>query len=568
MEHLHGLRDHLLSYIPTSAPDVGALIPNFLDANGNPRYGLIAATAGLATGATYFLLRASFTNRSTYPHHLMQQDQQPSPTQTQQSLDGTAAATAAAAIAAATTAAPPSPLPPLLPPPLPTHEPPTTTTTMTRTGPPAGPILLVMIVSVALVVSLSNTLSSDGEASNLRALFFWTWANQFPLFLPLFYAALGLVLHQRLFAQDARALADSNFDHQTTPPLQIVDASNAEALLKRAAPMPRSSPPGNVKEASKQQDDGDNNNDENNDTNNDTNNDENNENVILYRGETKGEGEAQQSLLESPSRPSRAASSKSQLLEGICGDLDLAWKESEEGTLDKKEVQNQVLSALEQFDSKPIGLLWRAARAESNIASWDPNISEEDKKNHVKHGLEYAEKCLNLLQEVKAHSTTITNHEKSQCHKFMAICLGQKTQFLSNPKEKLNLATEIKNSIDKGIQYNDNDPMLWYMSGSWKYNIADLSYAIRYGASWVTGVFLEAEFHEALNDFQKATLIDASFYSDNYFMTARTMLKLNSENNYDPNEIKAVIQHGLDMTEYNPSTQELQQKAKSLLDKC
>ena len=147
---------------------------------------------------------------------------------------------------------------------------------------------------------------------------------------------------------------------------------------------------------------------------------------------------------------------------------------------------------------------------------------------------------------------------------WQAICLGQKTQFLSNPKDKLVLASEIKEHIDKGIQFNANDPMLWYMRGSWYYNIADISYTIRYGASWLTGVILKADFKDALNDFKQAASIDESFYADNYFMQARTMQKLLND---DIVSIKLLLQKGIDMTCINPSTKNLQQKAKSLLEK-
>ena len=52
----------VVGFAPSTA-DLTALIPNFRDTNGEPRYGLIAVTAGLATGATYFVLRSSFSNR-------------------------------------------------------------------------------------------------------------------------------------------------------------------------------------------------------------------------------------------------------------------------------------------------------------------------------------------------------------------------------------------------------------------------------------------------------------------------------------------------------------------------
>jgi len=239
--------------------------------------------------------------------------------------------------------------------------------------------------------------------------------------------------------------------------------------------------------------------------------------------------------------------------------LDQAWEESESGVLDKKQVLNQVMNVLNQ---KPncIGLLWRASRGESNIAAWDPKIAEESKRNHVKHGLQYAEKA---LAECEAKAPTVSTIDHAACHKFVAICLGQKTQFLSNPKDQLNLASDIASHISKGIALNPNDPMLHYMQGQWQYNIADISYSIRYAASWVTGTLLEATFEDALKNFEQATRVGNQFYCDNEFMTARTMLKLNNGNSND--QICDLLTTGIAMTPANPSSKVLQEKAQKLL---
>ena len=63
------------SYIPTSA-DIAALIPNFRDESGEPRYGLIAVTTGLAAGVSYYVLRSAYSSRDSYPRHLLPNDQQ------------------------------------------------------------------------------------------------------------------------------------------------------------------------------------------------------------------------------------------------------------------------------------------------------------------------------------------------------------------------------------------------------------------------------------------------------------------------------------------------------------
>jgi tetratricopeptide (TPR) repeat protein len=235
-------------------------------------------------------------------------------------------------------------------------------------------------------------------------------------------------------------------------------------------------------------------------------------------------------------------------------------------------VLNQVVGAIAKHrgDDTPVGLLWRASRAESNVAAWDPDIDTDVKSRHVQHALNYAEKAVDQLggerkeeEEGGSGATAITDVDRSASHKFLAIGLGQKTQFMSNPKDQLNLASDILVHIEKALQYNANDPMLWYMRGQWKFNIAAIPYAVRYGASWVTGTLLAATFEEALSDFQEAMRVDEYFYCDNFFMAARTLLKIGKQKE----ESKFFLSKGIAMQDANPSTKLLQEKAKKLLEK-
>ena len=146
-----------------------------------------------------------------------------------------------------------------------------------------------------------------------------------------------------------------------------------------------------------------------------------------FVGESKGE--TKNELPDSPSR-SRCGTMvvnriSSMDLNDVYTDLDKAWVESEKGNLDKKQVLNQVLTALESEKMAPLGLLWRASRAESNIAAWDPNIALEAKQIHVKHALEYAQKALNEMDTTaQATTSTVSNSDLSATHKFMVgfIC--------------------------------------------------------------------------------------------------------------------------------------------------
>ena len=426
------------SYIP-SAPDVAAVIPNFLTEDGNPRYGLIAVTTGLVTGASYFILRASFTNRQ-YPLHLLNRNPNTNTDQPQSTdqtitpttpIDTTTTITNTPQATSNTTMTTSINSTPTISIDTPTS---TDTVTTTRTGPSIGPVLLLIVVSVALVLSINSAIE-DQNIPNINGLHFWTWASQFPLFLPLFYTAVGLIFHQHFFAPTLENdETDMNMNmnmNATTPPFEIIDASNAAGLIKTAAPLPSSSPPPpppsrrtNITEASKQQDIDD-------ETNNNNNNTTNmNTNTNAFRGESKGE--TKNELPDSPSRSRRGTMGvnrrSSMDINDVYTDLDEAWIESEKGNLDKKQVLNQVLTALEQQKCSPIGLLWRASRAESNIAAWDPNIAIEAKQIHVKHALEYAQKALNEMDTTPGTAqttmSTVSNSDLSATHKFMVgfIC--------------------------------------------------------------------------------------------------------------------------------------------------
>ena len=194
MEYLKQALTTVTSYLPTSA-DVAAFVPSFRDESGEPRYGLIAATAGIAAGMSYYVVRSTLSRRDSYPHHLLPdyRDRPPSAVDTTTAAidttsdtddadDATATSPTATSLSTTTTA-----------------EPTTLTTVNSIHTRPTGPMLLILVVSVALAVSLGHLRSSGDDQDTLfQALHFWNWASHFPLFLPLFYTALGLILHQHL----------------------------------------------------------------------------------------------------------------------------------------------------------------------------------------------------------------------------------------------------------------------------------------------------------------------------------------------------------------------------------
>ena len=535
---------------------------SFTAADGSPRYGLIALTAGVAAGAGYFALRSSFGGNNNYPYHLIA------------GADSGSRA-AASGVAAEVSALSAQEEQPSVQPSAPSmsRQPQTPNPPAALSSSAIGPSMLsslndsggggnsnqlTMTASMLLIVLISVALAVSIRQRGLGgALFFWTWYESFPLFLPLIFTAVGLGLSQHVQCQ-LRTPLPKQKQH---PPVKYIAPNRVEKLpysggeSKTDMPEATFTPEGESK------------------------------NVLYSGGESKHDtGEvvahANRSNVEDSDSngDSDDNNTASKDRHDVFASLDEMWGKSEAGTLPKTELLHAVIAELEQASSLggdrsafiSAGYLWRAARALSNLASWDPTLDLEQKKKYVVRGLDFAKRAVE-------QATSNNNTDNSGCGpsalmcranaiKFLAILQGQSTAFLGT-KEGMVLADEIRKNMEKALALNPLDPMLHYMLAVWKYNVAEVPYGIRYGASWVSGVLLEADFESALVDIMKALELGGpEFYIDIHVMHAKLQMKIGGGKTKEL--AVASLEKACSLIVVSPSDKQIKGKAKRLLWKA
>jgi hypothetical protein len=373
-----------------------------------------------------------------------------------------------------------------------------------------------MIVLVLISVSLATSLHKNGISRGIR---FWQWYDSFPLFLPLFFTAAGIALHQLGVPQQQQQP-----QRKLHPP---VKAKNISPKQEKYAAYSG----GESKNSSGE--------------------------TIVYADESKGgDGSAD------------SGTNTSLQEEDAFAALDAMWQESEAGGITKTELLHAVIAEIEQTSagegvpaSTSAEHLWRAARALSNLASWEPTLDPEEKKNYVVRGLDFAKRA-----EMQATKNSASLLCQANATKFLAILQGQSTAFLGT-KEGMVLAEEIRKNMEKALKLNPLDPMLHYMLAVWKYNVAEVPYGIRYAASWVSGVLLEADFESALVDVEKALELGGSdFYIDIHVMYARLQMKIGGKGS--KTLAVASLEKACSLKVVSPSDKQIKGKAERLLWKA
>ncbi len=503
----------LVEYIPPM-PSMSSLVPSFHNESGEVRYGLVAVTAGVSAGAAYFLLRSTFSSDARYPYHLIG-DQQTGESDDGDGGGGVAAQAAGVAAGDASIQEVEEEEEEVEEEEDPEEDTHTRDGSLTHRGQPfpaAGLVLAVSLLAIALALSTVT--------NGWQGVYFWEWPEQYPLFLPLFYTALGLLLSQRL-------VGGHGSDPRRVTPIVSAEEVGIGYVVEKCS-------------------------------------------IEADAGQAHKEGDTPASNVAAPAGESKATDpvqggeSKNADAAGAgSAALDALWERSERGDATKAALLNAAMQALHDAGNRPtVGLLWRVSRAHSNLASWDPSIDDAQEKNHVEQGFELVQQAVDLAT---SGDVRVADADVAAAHKFYSILLGQRTKFLPT-KEGAALAPKIREHVERALSLDPEDPMLWYILGQWKYSIADLSYAIRYAASWLTGgPVLESTFEDALADFERAHAIAPSFYIDNLVMTARTLLKMGG----DTRKARAVslLTTALAMDVVSPADQGIKRKAQRLSQK-
>lgn len=528
MSMLSSINNHLpsLSSVASMLPTV-----SFTNADGSPRYGLIALTTGVAAGSGYFLLRSIFAGNTRYPYHLIA------------GADGTSIDADVNRNAFSTTNSEGESSPRQQRQHQNTGEAVIEGVGGSDTGPrqlqvsqthpnasfsiniQKSPLIVVALFIILVLISVALGLSVHDNG--VSGIFFWEWFNRFPLFLPLFFTALGISGSELI-----RHAKNPPANHKT-PTLKSEDCSPKSEQYNSLSASKDSF------EAAKS--DGD--------SGGEFKSNTGDSDRVEFANESKGS----EDMVSAKGGSDSFAS------------IDELWQKSEKGEVTKMELLNAVMSELQNTQSCADSTLiaeisWRAARAMSNLASWDPYLDKKEKKKYIDRGLELAQQSVHHASSGSSQSSATC---QANAYKFLSILQGQSTAFLGT-KEGMVLADEIRKNMETALNKNPSDAMLHYMLATWKFNVAGVPYAIRYGASWISGVLLEADFESALADIQKALEIGGcNFYIDIHMLHAKLLLKIGGAKSMEM--AKQSLEKASTMKVISPSDKQIKLKAERLL---
>jgi tetratricopeptide (TPR) repeat protein len=157
-------------------------------------------------------------------------------------------------------------------------------------------------------------------------------------------------------------------------------------------------------------------------------------------------------------------------------------------------------------------VLWRVARCEYQIAK----KSEKDKNKYaqlINEAYEHVKKSLEL------------DDKNGLAHKWAAILLDA-TSTLKGTKERVLQILNVRNHMEKAIEYAPTDPTSYYLLGEWHFGCYQVSWWERKLANIAFGKLPDADMEVALNMFEKAEEVEKDFYSKNKLMLAKTLLEL------------------------------------------
>lgn len=154
-------------------------------------------------------------------------------------------------------------------------------------------------------------------------------------------------------------------------------------------------------------------------------------------------------------------------------------------------------------------VLWRLARCEFQLSKKD-----DKKKNElVTSAYEHVKKSLEL------------DDKNGLAHKWAAILLDA-VSTIKGTKERVLQVLNVKNHMEKAIEYAPTDATSYYLLGEWHFSCYQVSWWERKIASVAFGKLPDADMEEALRLFEKAEEIEQDFYSKNKLMLAKTLLEL------------------------------------------
>jgi len=150
----------------------------------------------------------------------------------------------------------------------------------------------------------------------------------------------------------------------------------------------------------------------------------------------------------------------------------------------------RLMQDYERLFDDSVEFLWRFAR--SHISVYDLRDTNEDKHQLVATAVKACEQALSLDLE-----------ESFNVYKWLAISLGQLTNFLST-KKKIETGYLVKKYIDKAIELNYNDATMHYIKGRWCYGVSQLTWIERKLAATLFATPPSANISDAVLEFKIA----------------------------------------------------------------
>lgn len=173
-------------------------------------------------------------------------------------------------------------------------------------------------------------------------------------------------------------------------------------------------------------------------------------------------------------------------------------------------------------------ILWRLARCEFQLAKKIKDQKSEY-ENLVNVAYDHVNKSLEL------------DDKNGLAHKWASILLDT-VSTLKGTKERVLQILNVRNHMEKAIEYAPNDPTSYYLLGEWHFGCYKVSWWERKLANIAFGKLPDADMEVALKMFEKAEEVEKDFYSKNKLMLAKTLIELNKDKEKAINLLKEVVE--------------------------
>ncbi|XP_026478973.1 regulator of microtubule dynamics protein 3-like [Ctenocephalides felis] len=194
--------------------------------------------------------------------------------------------------------------------------------------------------------------------------------------------------------------------------------------------------------------------------------------------------------------------------------VDNTLKASHNSEADLKSVLVKLNETTKQSNENA-ELYWRLAKVCYRLSIL---ATGQEREEWISKGLINAEKALEL------------NEANSECHKWYAILMGSRVEFLGI-KDKIEEGFVFKKHVERALELNPSDPYLYHLLGRFKYEVSGLTWIERKLASSLFAEPPTSTYPEAIEDFKKAEELSILPSRDNRFLLAKSYIAISDFEN-------------------------------------